>query len=64
MNIDRESLMYYEALIAAFFTIAVGFLIDVGFKGTAFASAFIVIVSLIALLCTWLGPNPDINDRG
>ena len=62
MNTNRQSILFYEALTTVSFALSAGFMLDIGFKGTAFACAFIVVVMLIAMLCTWLGPNPDINE--
>lgn len=59
MNIDRQSLLFYEALAGGFFALAAGFLHDTGMPGTAIACALIAFVAALALFMTYLTPPKD-----
>lgn len=54
MGVTREDVMVYSAMLGGFFTLAAGFLGDIGFKGSAFACVAIAIVSVIALCTAYL----------
>lgn len=54
MNVTREDVMSYSALVGGFFTLAAGFLSDIGFQGTATACFAIAACSVIALLLAYL----------
>ena len=53
--IDKTSVMVYSAMICAFCLLAAGFLADCGMRFTALALLGISLISLAALLITWLG---------
>ena len=54
MNVTREDVMVYSAMLGGFFALAAGFLGDIGYKGTSFACVSIAIVSLITLGIAYL----------
>jgi len=54
MNVTREDVMVYSAMLGGFFTLAAGFLGDIGYKGTSFSCVAIAVVSLISLGIAYL----------
>ena len=54
MNVSKQEVMFYSALIAGFFALSSGFLLDINYRNTGIACALISVVAMMALLLAYL----------